>query len=236
MRLDQLKAGRDAGFLRQCQAANRLAKNSQWHQGAAKAATGRTQVSAFSLLSPVAYQLCCIPVVWNRKAMNFVTQCNFGARIGCLGTRLVHWLSFAAVALTYLSSPPLLAMEETLTVTIDQAKLVKVPAGIEALVVGNAAVADVTLLKQGSTMIITGKGFGETNFIALDGAGNSLAQSLIRVVGGKNGLLVQRGMDRQSYACAPQCLPTAKLGDEAKYFSEVAGQVKDHNAHANGLP
>lgn len=127
-------------------------------------------------------------------------------------------------------------MEETVLVTIDQARLVKVPAGTEALIVGNAAIADLTLLKQGSTIIVTGKGFGETNFIALDGAGNPLAQSLIRVVGGKNGLLVQRGMDRQSYACAPQCLPTVRLGDDPKYFSEIAGQVKDRNAQAGGLP
>jgi hypothetical protein len=48
-------------------------------------------------------------------------------------------------------------------------------------------------------------------------------------------LLVQRGLGRQSYACAPQCLPTVKLGDDAKYFVEVAGQVKDHNAQATGL-
>jgi Pilus formation protein N terminal region len=60
------------------------------------------------------------------------------------------------------------------------------------------------LLKQGAAMIVTGKGFGETNFIALDGAGSPLAQSLIRVVVGRSALLVQRGLDRQSYSCAPQ--------------------------------
>jgi len=120
-------------------------------------------------------------------------------------------------------------------VTIDQARVVNVPAGTEALIVGNAAIADLTLLKQGATMVITGKGFGETNFIALDAAGIPLAQSLIRVVGGRNALLVQRGLGRQSYACAPQCLPTVKLGDDAKYFGDAAGQVKDHNAQATGL-
>ena len=131
------------------------------------------------------------------------------------------------------------AMEETLVVTIDQARVVKVPAGTESLVVGNAAIADLTLLKQGD-VIITGKGFGETNFIALDAAGNPLSQSLIHVVaGGSDALLVQRGMDRQSYACEPpsrQCLPTVKLGDDAKYFTDTAKQVTDHNAQATGLP
>jgi Flp pilus assembly secretin CpaC len=119
-------------------------------------------------------------------------------------------------------------------VTIDQARVVKVPPGTETLIVGNAAIADLTLLKQGGA-IVTGKGFGETNFIALDGAGSPLPQSLIRVVGGRNALLVQRGLDRQSYSCAPQCLPTAKLGDDAKYFGDVSGQVKEHNAQATGL-
>ncbi|MGO9238806.1 MAG: pilus assembly protein N-terminal domain-containing protein, partial [Methylocella sp.] len=99
----------------------------------------------------------------------------------------------------------------------------------------SASIADLTLLKHGATMIVTGKGFGETNFIALDGDGSPLLQSLIRVVGGKNALLVQRGLDRQSYSCAPQCLPTAKLGDDLKYFGEISGQVKDHNAQATGL-
>ena len=106
--------------------------------------------------------------------------------------------------------------------------------GTETLIVGNAAIADLTLLKQGGA-IVTGKGFGETNFIALDGAGSPLAQSLIRVVGGRNALLVQRGLDRRSYSCAPQCLPTAKLGDDAKYFGDVSGEVKEHNAQATGL-
>ena len=126
-------------------------------------------------------------------------------------------------------------MEETLVVTIDQARVVKVPPGTETLIVGNASIADLTLLKQGAAMIVTGKGFGETNFIALDGTGNALAQSMIRVVGGRNALLVQRGLDRQSYSCAPHCEPTAKLGDDVKYFTDVAAQVKDHNAQATGL-
>jgi Flp pilus assembly secretin CpaC len=126
-------------------------------------------------------------------------------------------------------------MEDILVVTIDQARVVKVPPATETLIVGNAAIADLTLLKQGSAVVVTGKGFGETNFVALDGAGRTLAQSLIRVVSGKNVLLVQRGLDRQSYSCAPQCLPTVKLGDDIKYFGDISGQVKDHNAQATGL-
>lgn len=122
--------------------------------------------------------------------------------------------------------------EEALTVTVDQARIVKVPAGTRTLVIGNPMIADATLLKTGETMVVTGKGFGETNFIALDGNGKPLAQSQIRVVSGSNGLIVQRGMDRQSYTCAPRCQPTARLGDDPGYFNEVAGQIQAHNSQA----
>jgi Flp pilus assembly secretin CpaC len=71
--------------------------------------------------------------------------------------------------MVYFYSLPLRAMEETLVVTIDQARVVKVPPGTETLIVVNAAIADLALLKQGGA-IVTGKGFGETNFIALDTA------------------------------------------------------------------
>jgi Flp pilus assembly secretin CpaC len=117
-----------------------------------------------------------------------------GSRDYPAGARTFNWLGLIAAMTVYCTSLPLWAMEETLVVTIDQARVVKVPPGTETLIVGNAAIADLTLLKQGAGMIVTGKGFGETNFIALDAAGKSLEQKLIHVIGGGNALLVQRGM------------------------------------------
>lgn len=122
--------------------------------------------------------------------------------------------------------------EDPLTVTVDQARLVKVPAGTKTLVIGNPMIADVTLLKNGATMVVTGKGFGETNFIALDADGTPVAQWEIRVVSRSNALIVQRGMEQESYSCAPRCQPTARLGDDAKYFNDVAGQIQAHNSQA----
>jgi Flp pilus assembly secretin CpaC len=184
-------------------------------------------------------QLDHVSVVRKGKTMRFKASCVTGSRADLLGARAITRLGLIATMMIYWYSPPVWAMEETLVVTIDQARVVNVPAGTEALIVGNAAIADLTLLKQGATMIITGKGFGETNFIALDATGNPLSQSLIRVVGGSNAVTVQRGMSRQSYACAPpsrQCMPAVKLGDDADYFKDVAKQVTDHNTQATGLP
>jgi hypothetical protein len=195
-------------------------------------------LSGFSLLLHLEYQLDHVPVVWKGKTMRFKASCVTGSRADLIGARAIKRLGLIAAMMIYWYSPPLRAMEENLVVTIDQARVVNVPTGTESLVVGNAAIADLTLLKQGA-VIITGKGFGETNFIALDAAGNPLSQSLIHVVGGSNSLLVQRGMERQSYACEPpsrQCQPTVKLGDDAKYFGDIAKQVTDHNSQATGLP
>ncbi|MGH6936190.1 MAG: pilus assembly protein N-terminal domain-containing protein [Methylocella sp.] len=163
--------------------------------------------------------------------MRFKAQCVTSLRASSIAARVIGLI---VTTMIYSYSPPLRAMEENLVVTIDQARIINVPKGTEALIVGNAAIADVTLLKQGAKMIITGKGFGETNFIALDAAGNPLAKSLIRVVGG-NALVVQRGMGRQSYACAPQCRPIVRLGDDPDYYKEVAKQVTEHSAQATGV-
>lgn len=138
-------------------------------------------------------------------------------------------------AMTGLISCLLLApafADETLIVTVDQARVVKVPATARTLVIGNPMIADVTLLKQGGTMVVTGKGFGETNLIALDTDGNPVAQSMVQVVSGGNGLVVQRGMDRESYTCAPRCQPSARLGDDAKFFGDVTAQIQAHNSQA----
>jgi Flp pilus assembly secretin CpaC len=122
--------------------------------------------------------------------------------------------------------------KDTLVVTVDQARVVKVPAAARTLVIGNPMIADVTLLKQGGTMVVTGKGFGETNLIALDSDGNPVAESMVQVVSSGNALVVQRGMDRESYTCAPRCQPTARLGDDAKFFGDVTAQIQARNSQA----
>jgi hypothetical protein len=124
--------------------------------------------------------------------------------------------------------------EDTLTVTVDQAKIVKLPSSARTLIIGNPMIADVTLLKAGNTMIVTGKGFGETNLIALDDTGNPVAESNILVVGSSQALVVQRGMERESYTCAPRCQPTALLGDDSKFFTDVTSQIQAHNSDALG--
>ena len=147
-------------------------------------------------------------------------------------------LLFAAFGLAVLPTiwavQPALADDPTIVAMVDQARLVKVPAGTETLVIGNPTIADVTLLRQNNLMILTPRSFGETNFIALDGQGNPVAQSTIRVVNGTDTVMVQRGMARESYSCAPRCQPTERLGDDDAFLAKISNEVQAHTARLNG--
>ena len=121
---------------------------------------------------------------------------------------------------------------DVLRITIDQAKVAKIPAGTQTLVIGNPMVADVTMLKGGSGMVVTGKGFGQTNLIALDAQGNILDEKQLRVEPGNTVLVVQRGDSRASYSCNPLCMPTVQLGDDTKIFGEVGSQIQQRNSFA----
>ena len=62
---------------------------------------------------------------------------------------------------------------DTIAVNVDQAKLVRLPGKVATIVVGNPLIADVTL-QPGGMIVVTGKGYGATNFIALDRVGDLL--------------------------------------------------------------
>jgi hypothetical protein len=125
------------------------------------------------------------------------------------------------------------AGQELLAVTLDQAKMVRIPAGTQTLIIGNPIVADVTMLKNIGMMVVTGKSFGQTNLIALDNSGNPVAESMIRVSGADATVTVYRGMDRESYSCTPHCEPVLKLGDSTKFLTDISGQVTSRNTLAS---
>ncbi|MCW6506487.1 pilus assembly protein N-terminal domain-containing protein [Lichenifustis flavocetrariae] len=114
-------------------------------------------------------------------------------------------------------------------VSLDKAKLIKLPANVETVVVGNPSIADVTLMKKTGLMIVTGKGFGETNIILLDPTGQALSEAIVTVRTGQSTITVQRGMDRESYSCAPRCEPAVALGDATKFLADTSAQITSRN-------
>ncbi|MCJ2062630.1 pilus assembly protein N-terminal domain-containing protein [Methylobacterium sp. J-088] len=111
------------------------------------------------------------------------------------------------------------------TVLVDNAKVIRLPEKTTTVIVGNPIIAEVTPQKNG-VLVLTGKSFGSTNLIALDNAGAMIAETMIRVEASRDSTItVQRGLDRESLSCTPNCQPAVQLGDAAKYFDANSGQA-----------
>ena len=123
---------------------------------------------------------------------------------------------------------------DTIVVNVDQAKLVKLPGRISTLVVGNPLIADVTL-QNGGIVIVTGKGYGATNFIAMDRAGEILMDRIIQVEGPTDQVVtIYRGVERESYSCMPVCQRRVTLGDGEAFFRAASEQANTLNSQASG--
>jgi len=124
--------------------------------------------------------------------------------------------------------------DEAISVSVDQAKLFKLPNRVATIVVGNPLIADVTL-QNGGIIVVTGKGYGATNFIAMDRGGEVLVDRTIQVEGPSDRLVtVYRGVDRETYSCMPLCQRRVTLGDDDKYFQSVLQQSGTLNNQAVG--
>jgi hypothetical protein len=114
---------------------------------------------------------------------------------------------------------------------MDQAKLERVPPRTATLVIGNPLIADVTV-QAGGAMVITGKGYGVTNVIALDSYGQRIYERLVRVQGPAENVVVYRGATRESYICEPNCERRITLGDTPDFFDATLGQTTARNGRA----
>ena len=147
-------------------------------------------------------------------------------------------IGFALLAASVLWSPAasLAAPDpDKIAVNVDQAKLVRLPTGIATIVVGNPLIADVTL-QNGGIVVVTGKGYGSTNFIAMDRAGQVLVDRQIQVEGPSDQLVtVYRGASRETYSCMPVCQRRVTLGDGDLYFKTTMDQAGALNNQASSV-
>ena len=124
---------------------------------------------------------------------------------------------------------------DAIAVNVDQAKLVKLPTRVSTIVVGNPLIADVTL-QSGGVVVVTGKGYGATNFIAMDRSGEVLVDRIIQVEGPTDQVVtIYRGVDRESYSCMPICQRRVTLGDGDTYFKSAIDQAGSLSGQAAGI-
>lgn len=117
------------------------------------------------------------------------------------------------------------AAAEPISVTMDQAKVMKMPDKVSTVIIGNPLIADVSI-QAGGIMVITGKGYGTTNVVALDRSGKILMERPVEVHGPRDDVIVvYRGADRETYNCAPKCEQRVTLGDNPKFFDATLGQT-----------
>lgn len=104
------------------------------------------------------------------------------------------------------------AFAEDLAVAKDQSKVIKLTGAAATVVVGNPAIADITM-QDSNTAFITGKSFGTTNVIAMDGDGRQIASFRVVVTSsGDRSVTLIKGREQITLSCAPRCEQTASSG------------------------
>jgi hypothetical protein len=123
---------------------------------------------------------------------------------------------------------------DRLNVAMDEAKLIKLPERVATIVVGNPLIADASL-QAGGLAVLTGKGYGATNFIALDRKGNALFEKIIEVRGALNTVVVYKGVNRETYSCMPRCQPVIAPGDTQEFFNQALVQTTTRSTQATSM-
>jgi len=119
-----------------------------------------------------------------------------------------------------------LAVEDSLLVEVDRAKVVRLDQPVATVIVGNPSIAD-ALVYDPEMLVVTGKSFGVTNLILLDAEGKTIDDLTLHVRADNEGIVtIQRGPTRLSYSCAPNCERTLMLGDTVENFEALNTQIQ----------
>lgn len=129
---------------------------------------------------------------------------------------------------------PAQAQAADLVVAYDQSQLLRLPRTVSSVIIGNPSIADVTV-QGGNLLIVTGKTFGITNIIALDGERNIIQDQRVIVTRDEvRTVNLNKGGDRQSYSCTPNCSPMLTIGDEKDHFSMISSHARTKTRISEG--
>ena len=112
--------------------------------------------------------------------------------------RLSTILTFAALSGSAMAS-------DSVSVAVDQARVLHVDSAAASVVVGNPAIAD-AVLKDANTVFIIGRTFGVTNLLFVDGSGKEVANVQVSVGRlSSASVTLNKGSGQYTYACASGC-------------------------------
>jgi hypothetical protein len=176
---------------------------------------------SFALPSPF-HQTNCLILI-RRKG----TAAMIAARAKPRARRLAELFALTAAQALALVVPAARAADD-LIVKYDQSQLLRLPRPASEIIIGNPAIADIAI-QSGNLLVVTGKSFGITNIIALDAERNVIQDQRVLVRRDDAKVVnLQRGTERQTFNCTPQCNPSIVIGDDQKYFDMIskAAQAK----------
>jgi Flp pilus assembly secretin CpaC len=128
----------------------------------------------------------------------------------------------AAILLTAGIAAPA-AAEAGIQVQMNEAKIVKLARPADTVVIGNPAIADAAV-QDASTIVLTGKGFGVTNLVALDRDGNPIVDEQVVVIRQtESSVRIYRRASVQTLSCTPYCEGAYKSDAERASDAEISG-------------
>jgi Flp pilus assembly secretin CpaC len=153
-----------------------------------------------------------------------------GATLFCLAIATIAGPALAETpAEKPLAQPGAEDNAEAVIVTVDRARVFRVPRPAATVIIGNPSIADATIEDE-RTLVLTGRSFGVTNLIILDADGNPIVDQTVVVRGHEtNTVRIYRRSMRETLACAPVCEPTLTIGDNAIAFAFANEQIKARN-------
>jgi Flp pilus assembly secretin CpaC len=138
-----------------------------------------------------------------------MTRLNFST---CLAA-----LAIGVAAATLLTSPAIAGAG--IDVVMNQAKIIRLARPADTIVVGNPLIADATV-QDATTIVLTGKGFGVTNIVALDKEGTPIVDEQVTVArDSASSVRIYRRAEVQTMSCTPYCESSYK--NEAERVSEA---------------
>lgn len=140
---------------------------------------------------------------------------------------------FAAIAI-FIGATQTAAAEQ-LWLTMDQVRPYKLENPAHSIVVGNPAIADITV-QDNTNVLLFGKAPGLTNIFIFDEKGEPVKNLIIRVRTPSSDMLtVHRGSARTTYNCTTNCEATVTVGDDDATFGAVSSQVQNKFSQASSL-
>jgi Flp pilus assembly secretin CpaC len=129
--------------------------------------------------------------------------------------------SLGLAAALAISVAPALA-DTAIAVQVNQAKIVKLSRPADTIVVGNPLIADASV-QDSTTLVLTGKGFGTTNLVVLDGDGVPIVDEQVSVSRDTSSTVrIYRRAQVQTLHCTPVCENAYKSASEKESDKEMA--------------